>query len=98
MTDHRTDPSLQDLDRGLLISAGVMLGLASLSGLAGFAVLAAAVITAARRWYRRADLTPQDLANLKWQQAKAAMGAGAGAWRDTERSTHSPRRVRGTMA
>lgn len=50
-----------------------------------FAMAAAAVVAAARRWYRRADLAPQDLANLKWQQAKAAVGAGAGAWRDTER-------------
>lgn len=95
MTDQRTDPSLHDLDRGLVIAAGVMMGVASVAGMAGFAVLAAAVVGAARQWCRRADLGPQQLANLKWQQAKAAAGAGAGAWRDTERSAYSPRGLRG---
>ena len=45
---------------------------------------AAAVATACRRWYRRADLTPGELARLKWEQAKAVAGAGSGAWRETE--------------
>ena len=70
-----------------------MLAVASLAGMAGFALVGAAVIAAGRRWYRRADLTPQQLANLKWQQTKAAVGAGAGAWRDTEKSVNTPRSV-----
>ncbi|MFD1531561.1 hypothetical protein [Pseudonocardia aurantiaca] len=91
MTDRQTDPSLQDLNRELLIGGAVMLAVASLAGMAGFAMVGAAVIAASRRWYRRADLAPQQLANLKWQQAKAAMGAGAGAWRDTEKNVYTPR-------
>ena len=91
MTDRRTDPSLQDLNRELLIGGAVMLAVASVAGMAGFAMVGAALIAASRRWYRRADLSPQQLANLKWQQAKAAMGAGAGAWRDTEKNVYSPR-------
>jgi hypothetical protein len=91
MTDRRSDPSLQDLNRGLLIGAAVLLAVASVAGIAGFSMFGAAVIAASRRWYRRADLTPQHLANLKWQQAKAAMVAGAGAWRDTEKNVYSPR-------
>lgn len=93
MTDRRTDPSLQDLDRRILIGAGVMLAVASVAGLAGFALVGAAVIAAGRRWYRRADLDPQQLANLKWQQTKAAVGAGAGAWRDAENANYTPRSV-----
>jgi hypothetical protein len=91
MTERRTDPSVQDLNRGLLIAAGVLLAVASVAGLAGFATFSAALIAATRRWYRRTDLAPQHLANLKWQQAKAAVEAGAGAWRDTEKLAPPPR-------
>jgi hypothetical protein len=94
MNDRRTDPSLQDLDRGLLIATAALLAVAGLAGLAGFAVFCAALFGATRRWYRRADLAPQDLASLKWQQAKAAAGAGAGAWRDHEKNAYSPRSAR----
>jgi flagellar biosynthesis component FlhA len=94
MTEHRTDPSLQDLNRGLLIAAGVLLAVASVAGLAGFATFSAALIAATRRWYHRADMAPQHLANLKWQQARAAMEAGTGAWREAEKHAHSPRSSR----
>lgn len=92
----RTDPSVEDLPRGLLIVAAFLIGLGSLLGFAGLAVTAAAVASAGRRWYRRADLTPAELARLKWEQAKAAAGAGSGAWRDTELSKYSPRSERAT--
>jgi hypothetical protein len=91
MTERRTDPSLQDLNRGLLIAAGVLLAVASAAGLAGFAAFSAALIAATRRWYRRSELAPHHLANLKWQQAKAAAEAGAGAWRDAEKLAPPPR-------
>ena len=87
----RTDPSLQDVPRGMLAAAALLIGLASLIGLAGLATVAAALATAARRWYSRADLAPADLARLKWEQAKAAAGAGSGAWRETELAKHAPR-------
>jgi hypothetical protein len=58
---------------------------------------AAALATAGRRWYSRADLSPGELARLKWEQAKAAAGAGAGAWQDTEIKTYTPRRDRTTI-
>jgi hypothetical protein len=90
MTDRRTDPSLQDLHRGLLTGAAVLLAVAGVAGIAGFSMFGAAVIAASRRWYQRADLPPQHLANLKWQQARAAMEAGASAWRDTEKNAYSP--------
>jgi hypothetical protein len=91
MAERRTDPSLQDLDRGLVIATGVLLAVASLAGLAGFATLSAALIAATRRWYRRADMPPHHLANMKWQQARAAMDAGAGAWREAEKHAPPPR-------
>jgi hypothetical protein len=91
MNEHRTDPSLRDLDRGLLIAAAVLLAVASVAGLAGFATFSAALIKATSRWYHRADMAPQQLANLKWQQARAAMEAGTGAWRDAEKHAHRHR-------
>ena len=58
MNERRTDPSLQDLNRGLLVSAAALLAVASVAGRAGFTVFSAALIAAIRRWYRRADLAP----------------------------------------
>jgi hypothetical protein len=93
---HPTDPSIQDLPRGMLIAAAVLIGLGGVVGLAGLATGAAALATAARRWYSRADLTPSELARLKWEQAKAVAGASTGAWRDTELAKYSPRSERAT--
>ena len=73
----QTDPSLQDVPRGMLTAAALLIGLASLLGLAGLATFAAALATACRRWYSRADLAPADLARLKWEQAKAAAARAA---------------------
>ena len=95
-TSRRTDPSLSDLPRELLAVAAVLIGVGSALGMAGLAVAAAALATACRRWYSRADLTPGELARLKWEQAKAAAGAGSGAWRETELAKLSPRGGRAT--
>jgi hypothetical protein len=75
----------------MLAAAALLIGLASVLGLAGLATVAAALATACRRWYGRADLAPADLARLKWEQAKAAAGAGKGAWQETELAKYSPR-------
>jgi hypothetical protein len=91
MVERRTDPSLQDLNRGMLVMAAALVVAGCVLGVAGFALGAAAAVGAGRRWYQRADLTPNQLAKLKWEQARAAAGAGAGAWRDTELKTYSPR-------
>ena len=90
-SSRRTDPSIEDLPRGTLVVAAVLIGLGGVLGLAGLATGAAALATACRRWYGRADLAPADLARLKWEQAKAAAGAGSGAWRETELAKHTPR-------
>jgi hypothetical protein len=91
MTDRRTDPSLEDLNRGMLTAAVVLIGVGSVLGMAGLAVSGAAAVAAFRNWCQRADLPPRELARLKWEQTKKAAGAGAGAWRDTERSRYTPR-------
>jgi hypothetical protein len=93
-SSRRTDPSLQDFPRGLLAAAALLIGVGSAIGLAGVAVGVAAFATAGRRWYSRADLTPGELARLKWEQTKAVVGAGSGAWRETELAKYSPRSER----
>jgi hypothetical protein len=98
MTDRRTDPSLQDINRGMLIAAAGLLAIGSFLGLTGFAVAGAAVFSAGRRWVRRADMTPNQLARLKWEQTKAAAGAGAGAWKTTEQEKYAPRSGAGSMS
>ncbi len=97
MSDRRTDPSLQDLNRGTLIAAAALCAIGSMLGLMGLALAAAAVAAAGQRWYRRADLPPSQLARLKWEQAKAAAGAGAGAWSNTEQEKYSPRSGRDSL-
>jgi hypothetical protein len=94
MSDRRTDPSLQDLDRRMLIAAAALCAIGSIIGLSGLTLAFGAVIGAGRRWYRRADLPAHQLARLKWEQAKAAAGAGAGAWHVTEQEKYSPRSAR----
>lgn len=91
MTDRRTDPSLQDLDRRLLIAAAALCAVGSIVGLAGVTLALGAVVGAGLRWYRRADLPASQLARLKWDQAKAAAGAGADAWHVTEQEKYAPR-------
>ncbi len=91
MSNRRTDPSVQDLDRGTLIAAAALVVAGSVLGVIGLALGGVAVVVAGQRWYRRADLPPQQLARLKWEQTKAAAGAGAGAWRDTEDEKYAPR-------
>ena len=90
-TSRQTDPSLADLPRELLAVAAVLIGVGSALGLAGLATGAAALATAGRRWYRRADLSPGELARLKWEQTKAVAAESGGAWRETELAKYSPR-------
>ena len=44
------------------------------------------------------DLPPHEIARLKWEQTKAAAGASAGAWRDTESKMYVPRGLRTTSS
>jgi hypothetical protein len=48
------------------------------------------VVGDGRLGYRRADLPAQQLALLKLEQSKAAVGASGGAWRVAEQEKYSP--------
>ena len=94
MEQRRTDWSPDDINRGTVLAAALLVGIGGLFAMTGLSVACAALVAASRRWYRRVDLPPHEIARLKWDQAKAAAGAGAGAWRETESKSYVPRSLR----
>jgi hypothetical protein len=94
MDQRCTDWSTDDVNRRTVLVAALLVVIGGLLGMAGLSVASAALVAASRRWYRRVDLPPQEIARLKWEQATAAALAGAGAWRETESKSYVPRSVR----
>jgi hypothetical protein len=95
MGHRETDWALDDLNRGTLLIAALMTAIGGVIAVAGLSIACAALVAAGRRWYHRVDLPPGALARLKWEQAKAAANAGAGAWQETESKQYVPRRLQG---
>ena len=92
MVDRRTDPSLQDLNRGMLLMAAALVVAGCVVGASGFALGAAAAVGAGRRLVPTGRPDSQPAREVEdAEHARAAAGAGAGAWRDTELKTYSPR-------
>lgn len=86
MTNRCTDPSVEDLHRGMFVAAVALMLAGAAVGTAGLAVAGVAVVASGRRWSRRVEMRPADLARLKWGQARTAAGAVAGAWRDADQA------------
>ena len=93
MGQRETDWALDDLNRGTLLLAALVTAVGGFLAVIGLSIAGAAVVAAGRRWYHRVDLPPAELARLKWEQAKAAANAGAGAWQETESEKYVPRRM-----
>jgi hypothetical protein len=70
------------LNRSLLVGGGVLVGIAGLLGFTGIVLVGSAVLSASRQWVNQLERPPSEIARRKWQQAKAAASAGAGAWRN----------------
>jgi hypothetical protein len=98
MDHRRTDWALDDVDRRTVLVAAFLTAVGALLAMAGLSVACAALVAAGRRWYRRVDLPPNELAKLKWEQARAAVNAGTGAWQETESKSYVPRAARQTAA
>jgi|SRR3954471_12461791 hypothetical protein len=77
LSDRLTDPSRQDLNHRLMIAALATLGVASVLGLGGSALVVAAITGAGRRGHHRPELPPAQLAMLKSDRSRAAASAGA---------------------
>jgi hypothetical protein len=65
---------------GPLVAGGILIGIGALVALAGAAVAGTHVIAATRAWVKDLETPPDQLARLKWEQAKAAAAAGASTW------------------
>jgi hypothetical protein len=68
------------LNKNLLISGAVLVGIGGFLGATGLLLGSTAVASAMRQWVRQLDQPPAEMAKQKWQQARAATTAGAKAW------------------
>ena len=68
------------LNKNLLISGAVLVGIGGFLGATGLLLGSTAVASAMRQWVRQLDQPPTEMAKQKWQQARAATLAGAKAW------------------
>jgi len=78
------------VNRGLLVSGAVMLGVGGVLGATGLLLGSLAVLSATRRWVDQLETPPSEMALQAWHQAKVATSAAAEAWRNEVRSTKTP--------
>ncbi|MGH3264690.1 MAG: hypothetical protein ACRDNS_22170 [Trebonia sp.] len=64
------------------MAGGILIGIGAVVALAGMAVAGTHVAAATRQWIKDLETPPDQLARLKWEQAKSAMAAGSATWRD----------------
>jgi hypothetical protein len=67
---------------GPLITSAAMVGAGTLLALAGVALGGGYLLRVARQWVREMEVPPNELARIKWNQARAAVSAGAAVWQD----------------
>ena len=67
---------------GPLMVGGILIGIGAVVAMAGAAVAGTHVVAATRAWMRALETPPDQLARLRWEQAKTAVAAGATTWRD----------------
>ena len=89
MSDN-TSPQGMQLNRSRLVGGGLLVGIGGLLGLTGMVLVGSALLSAIRQWVNQLEQPPSEMARRKWQQAKAAASAGAGAWRNGPQTRSSP--------
>ena len=75
------DATWPEVQSGPLIVGGSLVGIGLALVGVGLAVAGAHVVSATRQWVQQLDVPPSQFAQLKWEQAKTAAGAGADTWR-----------------
>ena len=80
MANRRAADAGVQLNKNLLISGAVLVGIGGFLGATGLLLGSTAVASAMRQWVRQLDQPPTEMAKQKWQQARAATQAGAKAW------------------
>jgi hypothetical protein len=92
MRQSQQDTTTLRLNSRLLMSGAVLTGVASVLGLAGVALCAAAVADVARQWLSQQEMPPAELARQQLAKAKAATAAGADTWRHHPANSAAHRR------
>lgn len=69
------------LKSGPLVVGGILIGIGAVATIAGMAVAGKHLVDATRAWANELETPPDQLARLRWEQAKAAALAGADAYR-----------------
>jgi hypothetical protein len=65
----------------LLLAGSALLATAGVLGMVGLGLATTALVSIARHRINRMEVPPRELARKQWRQARAAVSAGAGAWR-----------------
>lgn len=78
--DELPNANWPQVSSGPLMVGGILMGVGALVALAGLAVAGTHVAAATRDWLKELETPPDQMARLKWEQAKAAMSAGADSW------------------
>lgn len=65
---------------GPLIAGGILIAIGTVVAMVGVGVAGAHVLSATREWMKELETPPDQIARLKWEQAKAAAAAGAASW------------------
>jgi hypothetical protein len=74
---------------GPLITSAAMVGAGTVLVMAGLAVGGAHMLWVTRQWVKEMETPPSELARIKWNQARAAVSAGAAAWQNGPRAGRS---------
>jgi hypothetical protein len=80
-TNRRPIADWPRLRSGPFVAGGVLVGIGAVAAIAGAAVAGTHVVAATRAWIKELETPPDQLARLRWEQAKAAAVAGAATWR-----------------
>lgn len=67
---------------GPLMVGGILIGVGAVIAMAGMAVAGTHLVTAIRAWMKDLETPPDQLARLRWEQAKSAWAAGASNWQN----------------
>jgi len=81
MTANEVSSQPVQVNRGLLITGAVLVGVGGVLGAAGLLLGSLAVVSATRRWVNQLDTPPSEMARQALHQARAATSAAAEAWR-----------------
>jgi len=80
-TTRRPTTDWPRLRSGPFVVGGVLVGIGAVAAIAGAAVAGTHVAAATRAWIKELETPPDQLARLRWEQAKATAVAGASTWR-----------------